>query len=70
MNLTPIKSTNLKAMTHSPATGALRMQLSTGQTYDYAGVDVEAFQKLASAKSVGGHFAQHIRTKHLGKEIK
>ena len=60
--LTPVKSSNIKAIGYDKAAQRLAVQFSNGTLFHYEGVTPDAYQGLASAESVGKHFGSHIRS--------
>jgi hypothetical protein len=61
MTLTPVNSSGIAAIGHDPVTNTLRVQFTSGATYEYAGVSAEHHTNLIGAKSIGQHFQTHIR---------
>ena len=63
--LTPVKSSQIAAVGHDPATSTLAVQFTrgTGALYCYPNVSAEAHAAFMGAKSLGTHFGKHI--KHL-----
>jgi hypothetical protein len=63
--LTPIKSSQLAAIGHDPATETLAIQfLSKGQpgnVYHYRNFTSQEYAAFASAESAGAHFGKHIK---------
>lgn len=58
--LSPVKSSQILALGHDPATNTLAVQFKNG-TYHYKNVDAQGFEAFSKAKSIGSHFAQHIK---------
>lgn len=65
--LDPVKSSSIAAMGHDPAKNELHVKFKAGATYVYSGVDAAKHQQLLGAPSIGKHFQQHIRDKHLSR---
>ena len=61
MEMKPVKSSNIEAIGYDPATQTLAVKFRHGGVYHYEGVPASAHEALVNAKSVGGHFFQHIR---------
>lgn len=64
MQLTPVKSSNLKAVGHDPETNELHVEFSNGARWIYAGVDAEKYGRMLAFPSVGKFFAASIRGQH------
>jgi hypothetical protein len=60
MTWTPLKSSNVEAMRHDPASGELHLRFKGGATYRYTGVDADAAKALAEAESPGRYVREHI----------
>lgn len=56
-------SSNVSAVGYDEASKTLAVQFSSGGTYHYHDVPKDAHDAFLAAKSLGGHFAQHLRTK-------
>lgn len=65
--LTPVKSSNIAKLGWND--GVLHVEFSNGGLFSYAGVTNQAYNELMAAKSIGSHFAKHIRTKHKGTKL-
>jgi hypothetical protein len=64
-----VESSQIAAIGHDNATNTLHVQFkSGGPTYSYAGVSAEKFAALKGAKSIGSHFAAHIKGVHEFKK--
>ena len=61
MNLTPVKSSNVKALGFDPANGDMTVEFHSGDTYVYHQVGAEEYEKFLKAPSIGSHFHNHIR---------
>lgn len=61
MKMHPVTSSNLKAVGYDPETKTLRVQFSSGGSYDYPGVDPELHEQFLAADSVGKFFHSRIR---------
>lgn len=62
-----VKSSQIKAVGHDPATGRLRIQFqdrkdgTQGSIYEYEDVEPWRFDELLNAKSAGAYFGEHIK---------
>ncbi len=63
MDRTPVQSSHVKAVGYDATNRLLEMEFKDGSVHTFEGVDVEAHQKLISAKSIGSHFHANIRSK-------
>jgi hypothetical protein len=61
ISLTPVDSSNIRAIGWDSTTKTLAVQFKSGGTYHYPGVDAKLHQQLMAAPSVGGFFASHLR---------
>lgn len=61
--LTPVKSSQVKAVGHDPATNTLAVQFAhgLGSIYHYPNVTAEQHAEFVGAESIGKHFGQHIK---------
>jgi len=60
--LTPVTSSNIKAVGHDPATNTLYVQFFTNTTYSYRPVSAQTAADMLAAESVGKFFHRHIKT--------
>jgi hypothetical protein len=67
VQLTPVKSSNINKL--GWLDGVLHVEFSNGGLFSYPGVTNEDYQKLINAKSIGSHFAQHVRAKIKGTKL-
>lgn len=58
--MTPVKSSNIKAIGYDAKSHTLTVQFNSG-TYDYHGVPADVHSALMKAESVGSHFHEHVR---------
>lgn len=63
MNRTPVKSSNIKSVGHDPVNNVAEVEFSGGKVFHYQGVNAGEFEKLCNSKSIGSHFATHIKGK-------
>lgn len=61
MKMEPVESSAIKAVGYDPKSKLLAVQFTSGDTYHYENVPEHVHEGLMSARSVGGHFHQHIR---------
>lgn len=67
MQMQPIKSSQIAAVGHDPATNTLRVQFSPrkdgtpGPVYDYQNITDAHHRELMNAESVGSHFIKNIK---------
>lgn len=67
VELKPVKSSNIARLGWHD--GVLHVEFSNGGLFSYAGVTEAAYNELQKAKSIGSHFAKHIRPKHKGTKL-
>jgi hypothetical protein len=68
MQLTPVSSSSIDAIGYDPEARTLHVRFASGHTYSYAGVEPEDHHALTAAKSIGAHFAKHIRPTYKGEK--
>jgi lysyl-tRNA synthetase class 2 len=64
MEMTPVKSSNIKAIGHDPAAKKLRVEFTNGGLYEYQDVAPHHYSTMLSHESPGKYFAQHVRGSH------
>lgn len=64
-----VKSHNILAVGYREEDETLRVQFTTGATYEYSGVPADAAKEFMEAKSVGSHFHKNIRGKWECKKL-
>lgn len=69
MERTPVKSSQIKSIGHNPATCTLEVEFSNGAVYQYHGVEADAHADMMASNSIGAHFHQHIKNKHVTEKI-
>lgn len=67
IQLVPVKSSNIARLGWHD--GTLHVEFSGGGLFSYAGVSSAMYNELLLAKSIGAHFAQHIRPKFKGVKV-
>lgn len=67
--MSPVTSSNLKAVGYDPASQALEVHFKNGTRFRYAKVPPEAHAELMAAESPGGHFHRHIRARYEGVRL-
>lgn len=68
MELKPVLSSNIDAVGYHQDSRTLHVRFTSGATYQYRDVDPAEHEALIHAKSVGSHFAQHIRAIYQGEK--
>lgn len=63
-DLTPVESSNLKAIGYDPDLRRLTVQFNSGATHHYIGVDPHTHAALMAAPSKGQYFHRWIRNEH------
>ena len=58
-----VKSSQVNSVAYDAASNTMEVTFASGGTYSYRGVSPSDHSKLMSAKSIGGHLAQHIKGK-------
>lgn len=61
--MTPVESSNIKAVGYDPDAHAMHVQFKSGGHYRYAGVPKAAHEAFMAAPSKGSHFAQNVAGK-------
>jgi hypothetical protein len=69
MDMVPVVSSMAIAHGYDPETGVLRVEFKGGRTYEYPNFPPDAYKTLATAKSFGSHFSQHVRPHYKGVRI-
>lgn len=67
--MTPVKSSNIKAVGYDAKSRALDVQFHSGATHRYHDVSPEKHQALMAADSVGSHFHANIRNAHKSSKV-
>lgn len=67
MDLTPVRSSNIRGVGYDPASRELTVAFHDGRSHVHAGVSPEAHAALLAAPSVGKFYATHIKTRHPGR---
>jgi hypothetical protein len=68
MKLTPVKSSNIKAVGHKD--GVLYVEFKGGKTFSYEDVSETKYHEFINSNSVGSFFARNIRNNHKASEVK
>ena len=66
--MTPVKSSNIKAIDYDPTTKTLTIEFNSGGLYEYHDVTEAEHNTLLKADSIGSHFHQHIKSKKFTKK--
>ncbi len=69
MEMTPVTSSNITSIGHDPATQTLQVAFKTGATHAYADVSSKVHEDFMAAKSLGSHFASHIKNKFKSTKL-
>jgi hypothetical protein len=69
MDMKPVSSSNIHSVGYDADKREMRVRFHHGKTYAYSNVSEDTHKALISAKSVGSHFASHVKGKHLYREI-
>jgi len=70
MDYQSVNSSNISHIGYDDATGTLGVRFKgSGKEYHYPGVPRDKFSELASAPSVGSHFAKYIRGTYTGTPV-
>jgi KTSC domain len=64
---TAVKSSAIASIGHDPVTNTLRVEFSSGHSYDYPDVSAEEHAALMKAESTGKHFHKHFRGRDCSK---
>lgn len=56
-----VKSSNIQGLAYCPVTKTLGVRFASGGLFHYANVPHDKFKALREAKSIGSHFAKHVR---------
>jgi len=68
--MTPVSSTNLKAIGYDSEGGILRVEFNNGHIYEYEDVPEQVFDSLMSARSKGGYLNSQIKERFNYKRIR
>jgi hypothetical protein len=60
--LVPVQSSNIAAVGYNEEERTLRIQFKSGATYEYEGVELETYDALMGADSVGSAFHRLIKS--------
>jgi hypothetical protein len=70
MQLTPVQSSNIKAVGYDPASRALQVQFNSGATHQYEDVPPEKHAAMtAPDSSVGKYFHANIKSAHTSSKV-
>jgi hypothetical protein len=67
--LNAVTSSNIAAVGYDESSRTLRVQFTSGRTYDYADVPPGLAVELLSALSIGSFFAREIRAHYQGTPV-
>ncbi len=68
--MTPVVSSNIKAVGYDPASKTMRVEFHSGGVYDHADVPPAQHAAILAAPSVGKHYNRHIRGVHVSSKVK
>lgn len=69
MEREPVTSSNIKSVGYDAGAKVLEVEFSSGGLFRYSDVPATAHAELMAAKSVGSHFAQHIRGNYTASKV-
>lgn len=61
--MTPVESSNIKAVGYHPESRTMHIQFKSGGHYRYADVPPETHEAFMAAESKGGHFSKNFAGK-------
>jgi len=61
IEMTPVKSTNIRFVGYDKETFQLRVQFTNGGLFQYSGVPEEVYDEMMNSESVGAYFSRNIR---------
>lgn len=64
MDMKPVKSSNIASVGYDAETKVLRVEFTSGATYNYDGVSQQVHAEMMASSSVGGFLASRIKNKH------
>jgi lysyl-tRNA synthetase class 2 len=68
--LTPVNSSNLRAVGYLVGTATLWVEFQNGHLYRYPNVPVGAHRALMSAASMGSYFTRRIKPVYQGQRMR
>ncbi|MDR3488783.1 MAG: KTSC domain-containing protein [Bradyrhizobium sp.] len=68
-HMTPVKSSNIKAIGYDDETGAMHVTFKSGDTYAYAGVEKAIYLQAFDAASVGRFVASDVVAKFKARKL-
>jgi len=68
--MTPVESSNIKAVGYDPESQVMRVEFHSGGVYDHHKVSPEVHDAILKASSHGKHYNLHIRGVHTSTKIK
>lgn len=69
MQMTPVTSSNIKAVGYDGKTTTLRVRFNSGRTYQYKDVPHEVYTALIGAQSIGKYFLANIKDQYATEEL-
>lgn len=68
--MTPVKSSNIRAVGYDSTTRAMKVQFHDGVTHQYEDVDPKHHEEMMKPDtSVGKYFHAHIKGAHKSKKV-
>jgi hypothetical protein len=67
--LTPVESSNIKAIGYDPNSRTLHVQFNSGATHQYEDVSPDKHAALMAADSKGSHFHANIKNAHTSSRV-
>lgn len=61
IDMQPVDSSTISAIGYDPEQNTLTVEFKSGGTYTYTNVSKSVYDELIGAKSIGTHFAKHIK---------
>ena len=68
-DMIPVESAGISAVGYDAKRRALGVRFKNGSMHVYDGVSPDDHARLIGAKSIGGHFSQHIRNQYSSTKL-
>ena len=69
VEMVPCISSNIAQVGYSEEDNTLFVEVTSGGVYQYSGVDLQTYENLRDAGSVGGYFARSIRGSYPSRRV-
>ncbi len=69
MDMTPVSSSQLRAVGYDADSEVLRVEFMSGSVWDYEKVDEASYRQLLMATSQGRFFNQYIRGRYTERRV-